>query len=46
MNSFVLSNFNHRPVVWMLAKAKCVHKIEAENRKFLHNLLKSQGKQV
>ena len=35
INSFVLSNFNYCPLVWMLTNAKSVHKIEAILRKGL-----------
>ena len=28
INSFVLSNFNYCPLVWMLTNAKSVHKID------------------
>ena len=35
INSFVLSNFNYCPLVWMLTNAKSVHKIEAIQKRAL-----------
>ena len=39
INSFVLSNFNYCPLVWMLTNAKSVHKIEAIQKRALHFML-------
>ena len=35
INNFVLSNFNYCPLVWMLANAKSVHRIEAIQKRAL-----------
>ena len=39
INSFVLSNFNYCPVVWILTNMKSVHKIEAIQKRALHFML-------
>ena len=39
INSFVLSNFNYCPLVWMLTNAKSVHKIEAIQKRVLRFML-------
>ena len=39
INSFVLSNFNYCPLVWMLTNAKSVHKIEAIQKRALRFML-------
>ena len=39
INSFVLSNFNYFPLVWMLTNAKSVHKIEAIQKRALRFML-------
>ena len=38
INSFVLSNFNYCPLVWMLTNAKSVHKIEAIQKRALRKV--------
>ena len=39
INTFVLSNFNYCPLVWMLTNAKSVHKIEAIQKRALRFML-------
>ena len=39
INSFVLSNFNYCPPVWMLTNAKSVYKIEAIQKRALRFML-------
>ena len=55
INSFILSNFNHCPIVWSISTAKSLNKVENLQKRalrFLHNdysssyeeLLKKSGK--
>ena len=39
INSLAISYFNYRPLVWMLANVKSVHKIEAIQKRALRLLL-------
>ena len=39
LNSFLLSNFNYCPLVWMLTNAKSIHKIEALQKRAMRFML-------